>query len=132
MDGFAYPTQIAEGFEAVYHLRHSLATGIYRASILRGAPIVYQNQAILDAASLLAASQYRVQRQASVPNFTDDDSDSTEAWAAGYVVAALAEQDTYPSCPEGYLAELQQRFAPQLPAAQVVDTESVQVGDEEE
>jgi serine/threonine protein kinase len=129
-DGFAYPTQTAEGFEAVYLLGHDVATEVYRASILRGAPIGYQNQAILDAASLLAASQYREQRQASVPNFTDDDQRFDAAWAAGYAVATLAEQDTYLSCPEGYRAELQQREALPLPAARVVDADSVRVGDE--
>jgi hypothetical protein len=132
MDGFVYPTQTAEGFEAMYYLGHDMATEVYRARILQGSPIVYQNQAILDAAALLAASQYREQRQAVVPNFTDDDQRFDVAWAAGYVVATLAEQDTYLSCPEDYRAELQQRFAPQLPAARIVDADSIRVGDEEE
>ncbi len=132
MDSFVYPTQTAEGFEVVYYLGHDMATEVYRASILQGPPIIYQNQAILDAAALLAASQYREQRQAVVPNFTDDDQRFDAAWAAGYVVATLAEQDTYLSYPEDYRAELQQRFASQLLAARVVEAESVRVGDEEE
>ncbi len=119
--GFACPTQTAEGFEAIYNLGHDAATEIYRVSILRGAPRIYQNQATLDAAALLAASQYREQRQASVPNFTDDDQRFDAAWAAGYVVATLAEQDTYQSCPQGYLTELQERYASPLPEARVID-----------
>lgn len=132
MDGFVYPTQTAEGFETVYYLGHDMATEVYRASILQGSPIVYQNQAILDAAALLAASQYREQRQAVVPNFTDDDQRFDATWATGYIVATLAEQDTYRSCPESYRVELQQRFAPQLPAAQIIDAGCVHVGDEDE
>ncbi len=132
MDDFIYSTQTAEGFEAVYYLGHDVATEIYRTSILQGAPIVYQNQAILDAAALLAASQYREQRQESTPNFTDDDQRFDAAWAAGYVVAILAEQDAYQNCPEDYRAELQQRVAAQLPAARIIDADCVHMGDEDE
>ncbi len=132
MDDFAYPTQTAEGFEAAYYLGHDVATEIYRASILQGVPTVYQNQAILDAAALRAASQYRAQRQESILNFTDDDQRFDAAWAAGYVVATLAEQDAYQKCPEDYRAELQQRVAAPLPAAQIIDADGVHMGDEGE
>jgi hypothetical protein len=131
-DIFQYDTQTAEGFEAIYDLGHDVATQAYRASILAGEPRIYEDQAILDTIALRAASQYREAQQASVPNFTDDDERFDIFFASGYIVATLAERDTYVSDPEGYRAELAQATAFQLPAATIVDAEGHLAQDPEE
>jgi len=120
---YQYNTQTAEGFDAIYALGHDAATEVYRVGILSREPTVYKAPAKADADSLLAAQEYREERQAIVPNFTDDNVRFDAAWAAGFVVATIAEQDAFLCDPEGYCAELQKRYVLRLPSAQVIDAE---------
>jgi len=84
--------------------------------------MVAQDQASLDAAALVAAQRYREEQQSRIPNFTDTDLTFDVAWAAGDIVATVAEQDASWSDPEGYRAEVRQRCAAHLPSAPIVDS----------
>jgi len=119
-DLYQYETQTGEGFDAIANLGHDLATIAYRKSVLAGTPPIYQDQASMDTAALVAASRYREAQQASVPNFTDDDQKFDAAYAAGYVVATQAEQDAILRDPDGYGAELQS-LASRRTLAYIVD-----------
>lgn len=117
-----YIYRAAEDFDTIYDLGHEAGTVAYRASAL-STPIIYTDQSILDAVALNSALQYRESQQAVIPNFTDDDERFDAAWAAGYIVGTIAEQDFCLSDPEGYLAEICQSHALRLPAACVVEAE---------
>jgi hypothetical protein len=117
-----YTYRTAEDFDTIYESRHEAGTAAFRAGAL-STPILYTDQSVLDAVAQSLAQQYRERQQASVPNFTDDDVRFDAAWAAGYIVGTIAEQDAYRNDPESYLAEICQSDALRLPATRVVEAE---------
>lgn len=100
----------AADFDEIYDLGHVAGTHAYRTNVQASrasrTSIIPISQDAIDQAALDAAARYRAAQQAQTPDFTDDAIAFDRIYAAGWVVATIAEQDWYQEDPDAYLIEL--------------------------
>lgn len=118
-----YDTQQAKGFEEIYDLGQVRAIANVRAAVLKG-DFVSLKLDQLEQQALAEARQVLIESQERIPNYTDDDDRFCAAFAGGYIVAFLAEQDEYQTDSQEYRQSLLSESPEyQLPQGRVIDAD---------